>query len=158
MPRLHHIKGHYTHSCHLPAGKTWSTGTTTYCRYQVLWRWCGHCSICHHGLSDLQLPWPFRKRPFFASVRGPEEYEFLKACFEPVWRELQELIQHPFLCINGTQIQLDIVFGSDLYCCQMGYKCTRESVQQTTPRGKAKNSGISASELHFLPSRQTPWQ
>jgi hypothetical protein len=46
------------------AGKTWSTGTTTYCRYQVLWRWCGHCSICHHGLSDLQLPWPFRKRHF----------------------------------------------------------------------------------------------
>ena len=49
----------------------------------------------------------------FASVKGPEEYEFLKACFEPVWRELQELIEYPFLCINGTQIQLDIVFGSD---------------------------------------------
>ena len=46
----------------------------------------------------------------FASVRGPEEYEFLKACFAPVWRELQELIQHQF---HGTEIQLDIVFGSD---------------------------------------------
>ena len=46
-------------------------------------------------------------------MREPEEYEFLKACFEPVWKELQELIQHPSLCINGTEAQLVIAFGSD---------------------------------------------
>ena len=49
----------------------------------------------------------------FASVRGQEEYEFLKACFEPVWKELQELIEHPSLCINETETQPDIVFGAD---------------------------------------------
>jgi hypothetical protein len=42
------------------------------------------------GLSENVIS--ARENHTFASVRGPEEYEFLKACFEPVWRELQELI------------------------------------------------------------------
>ena len=49
----------------------------------------------------------------FASVRGAEEYEFLKACFEPVWEELNELISNPKLSVNGSEVELDIVFGSD---------------------------------------------
>ena len=119
----------------LSAGETGSTATTTYCHHQALRRWHSHCSICNYGVSDLLLPRPFRQRPFsqrwissflfsytdeyecntgnhtFASVRGPEEYEFLKACFEPVWRELQELIQHPFIYINGREIQLEIILA-----------------------------------------------
>jgi hypothetical protein len=49
----------------------------------------------------------------FASVRGPEQYDFLKACFEPVWKELQDLIADPHLVICGKEVHLDIVFGSD---------------------------------------------
>ena len=36
----------------------------------------------------------------FASVKGPEEYDFLKACFEPVWKDI---IADPYVTIGGQQ-------------------------------------------------------
>ena len=47
----------------------------------------------------------------FASVKGPEEYEFLKAALDPVWENLAELIADPYIHIDGHQYH--IVFGSD---------------------------------------------
>ena len=49
----------------------------------------------------------------FASVKGQEDYDFLKACFEPVWEEVGEVIAHPILYIREEQYSLDIVLGSD---------------------------------------------
>lgn len=49
----------------------------------------------------------------FASVKGPQEYSFLKASLEPVWEELNELIRNPSITHNGRDISLNIVFGSD---------------------------------------------
>ena len=49
----------------------------------------------------------------FASVKGPEEYDFLKASFEPVWKQLGDLIRDPYVCVEGNKIRLNIVFGSD---------------------------------------------
>lgn len=37
----------------------------------------------------------------------------MKACFEPVWEELNELIGNPSLTVDGREVELDIVFGSD---------------------------------------------
>ena len=48
-----------------------------------------------------------------ASVRGPEDYEFLKACFAPVWEELQDLVTNPHVKAHGSDVQLNIVFGAD---------------------------------------------
>ena len=55
----------------------------------------------------------------FASVKGPEEYGFLKSSLEPVWNELGELIADPTLQIDEKEYDLNIVFGSDykaIYC------------------------------------------
>ena len=49
----------------------------------------------------------------FATVKGPEDYAFLKACFVPVWEEIDELISHPVVNVNGRQHTLNIVFGAD---------------------------------------------
>ena len=49
----------------------------------------------------------------FAAVKGPEDYAFLKACFAPVWEELDELISHPVVNVNTRQHTLNIVFGAD---------------------------------------------
>lgn len=43
----------------------------------------------------------------YASVKGPEEYDFLKASFGPVWEEVGEIMSNPMVEI------FDIVFGSD---------------------------------------------
>ena len=53
----------------------------------------------------------------FASVRGPEEYNFLKACFAPVWQELQDLIADPYVYVEGREYSLNLVFGSDYKVC-----------------------------------------
>ena len=53
----------------------------------------------------------------FASVKGPEEYDFLKTCFEPVWKQLGDLIADPIVCVEGKEIHLKIVFGSDYKVC-----------------------------------------
>ena len=49
----------------------------------------------------------------FASVKGQEDYDFLKASFEPVWEEVGEVIAHPIIYIKEKQYSLDIVLGSD---------------------------------------------
>ena len=49
----------------------------------------------------------------FTSVKGQEDYDLLKACFEPVWEEVGEVIAHPILYIKEEQYSLDIVLGSD---------------------------------------------
>ena len=49
----------------------------------------------------------------FSSVKGQEDYDFLKVCFEPVWEEVGEVIAHPILYIKEEQYSLDIVLGSD---------------------------------------------
>ena len=53
----------------------------------------------------------------FASLRGPEDYDFLKAGFEPVWKELQDLIADPFVYVEGKEYNLNIVFWSDYKVC-----------------------------------------
>ena len=53
----------------------------------------------------------------FASVKGPEEYDFLKTCFEPVWKQLGDLIRDPYVYVEGKEIHLKIVFGSDYKVC-----------------------------------------
>ena len=53
-------------------------------------------------------------------MRGPEEYEFLKESFEPVWEEFNELIGNPSLLVNGSEVHLNIVFGSDY---KVGQQC-----------------------------------
>ena len=53
----------------------------------------------------------------FASVRGPEEYDFLKECFAPVWKELQDLMVDPYIYVEGRKYNLNIVFGSDYKVC-----------------------------------------
>ena len=53
----------------------------------------------------------------FASVKGPEEYDFLKACFEPVLKELGDIIADPYVTTGGQQHKLNIVFGSDYKVC-----------------------------------------
>ena len=49
----------------------------------------------------------------YASVKGVEDYDFLKACFAPVWEEVGELIANPVVYLEGQEYQLNIVFGSD---------------------------------------------
>lgn len=49
----------------------------------------------------------------FASVKGPEDYDFLKSCFQPVWEEIGEVISHPNITVMDEQCTLNIVFGSD---------------------------------------------
>ena len=109
-------------------------GTTYFTHYcQAVWRWSCHCSRSNHGVSHLLFPRCLRKCPFscrwrlfpclksclhlgnhtYASVRGPEAYEFLKASFEPVWKELGELIADPTVHIKDHDYRLNIVFGSD---------------------------------------------
>ena len=39
-----------------------------------------------------------------ATVKGPEEYDFLKTCFEPVWKQLGDLIAAPFVYVEGKEI------------------------------------------------------
>ena len=53
----------------------------------------------------------------FASVRGPEEYDYLKACFAPVWKELQDLIVDPCVYVEGRKYSFNIVFGCDYKVC-----------------------------------------
>ena len=61
----------------------------------------------------------------YASVKGPEDYDFLKASFEPVWEEVGEVISNPVVEIREHHYTLDIVFGSDykvLYnACQCAF-------------------------------------
>ena len=49
----------------------------------------------------------------FVCVKGPEDYDFLKACFEPVWKEVGDLIKDPHVYIGGQEYRFNIVFGSD---------------------------------------------
>ena len=49
----------------------------------------------------------------FASVKGPEEYNFLKASFAPAWKQLGDLIRDPYVYVEGNKIHLNIIFGSD---------------------------------------------
>ena len=60
----------------------------------------------------------------FASVKGPEDYNFLKASFEPVWKELGDLIADPFVYVKGKEYQHDIVCGSDYKVCVWILKIT----------------------------------
>ena len=57
----------------------------------------------------------------FASVKGPEVYEFLKAALDPVWEDLGELIADPYVDIDRHQYHLNIVFGSDYKVYQYMY-------------------------------------
>ena len=50
-------------------------------------------------------------------MRGPEEYNFLKAYFAPVWKELQDLIADPCVYVEGREYRLNIGFGSDYKVC-----------------------------------------
>ena len=38
----------------------------------------------------------------YASVKGREEYSFLKACFKPVWEEVEEVIANPVIDMSTT--------------------------------------------------------
>ena len=49
----------------------------------------------------------------YASVKGHEEYAFLKACFKPVREEVGEMISNPVISISGKEYHMNIVFGSD---------------------------------------------
>ena len=57
----------------------------------------------------------------YASVKGREEYSFLKACFKPVWEEVGEVIANPVIDIGGKEYHMNIVFGSDY---KVAYTCT----------------------------------
>ena len=57
-------------------------------------------------------------------MKGPEDYNFLKASFEPVWKELGDLIADPFVYVKGKEYQLDIVCGSDYKVCVWILKIT----------------------------------
>ena len=60
----------------------------------------------------------------FASVKGPEEYEFLNISFQPVWKQLGDLIADPFVYVEGKEIHLKIVFGSDYKVCFRTFNCS----------------------------------
>ena len=49
----------------------------------------------------------------YASARGHETFEFLRDCFAPVWKEVDELTSNPTLCVNDVQYSLQVVFGAD---------------------------------------------
>ena len=63
----------------------------------------------------------------FASVKGPEEYDFLKTSFEPVWKQLGNLIRVPYVYVEDKEI---IVFGSDYKVCFSVYICNHDWLKQ----------------------------
>ena len=46
----------------------------------------------------------------YASLKGVEDYDILKACFTSVWEEVGA---NPVVYLEGQEYQLDIVFSSD---------------------------------------------
>ena len=53
-----------------------------------------------------------------------EEYDFLKISFQPVWKQLGDLIADPFVYVEGKEIHLKIVFGSDYKVCFRTFNCS----------------------------------
>ena len=49
----------------------------------------------------------------YASVKGSEEYSFMKACFKLVWEEVGEVIANRVIDISGKEYHMNFVFGSD---------------------------------------------
>lgn len=53
----------------------------------------------------------------FAAVKGQEKYSYLGAAFAPVWRDVNELLRNPYVCIDTPSIshviKLQIVLGAD---------------------------------------------
>ena len=45
--------------------------------------------------------------------RGGMKLKFLRDCFAPVWKEVDELTSNPTLCVNDVQYSLQVVFGAD---------------------------------------------
>ena len=50
----------------------------------------------------------------FAAVKLTENYDQLKAAFEPVIVEINEIIEQKEIMVCGQTVTLDIVFGIDL--------------------------------------------
>jgi len=153
---LHHRCIHtHVSACTCTCGTGGETGSTaTYCHHEAVWGWCSYNIISNNGLPNVCFPWTFREcsvsyrwithtlnvyghglhcnvwyagNHTFASVKGPEEYTFLKAALDPVWKEIQELIDQPSVVVSGREIQLNIVFGSDY---KVWYKTCTTGAQQ----------------------------
>ena len=50
-------------------------------------------------------------------MRGHESYELLSAAFFPIFEELNEALADPYIIVDGVEVELDIVFGSDYKVC-----------------------------------------
>ena len=50
----------------------------------------------------------------FAAVKSAEKYEVLKKALEPVFSELNELIEEQEITIDERTIKLEIIFGGDM--------------------------------------------
>ena len=53
----------------------------------------------------------------FAAVKLNENYDHLKAAFDPVLMEMNETIEQKEVLVHHQPVTLDIVFGSDLKVC-----------------------------------------
>lgn len=53
----------------------------------------------------------------FAAVKLNENYDQLKAAFDPVLSEMNEIIEHKEILVRDQPMKLDVVFGSDLKVC-----------------------------------------
>ena len=53
----------------------------------------------------------------FAAVKLNENYDHLKAAFDPVLMEMNEIIEQKEVLVHHQPVTLDIVFGSDLKVC-----------------------------------------
>ena len=42
----------------------------------------------------------------FTSMKGPEDYDFLKACFEAVWKDLIKDPQYRLNTVIGSQVDI----------------------------------------------------
>ena len=51
---------------------------------------------------------------FFAAVKLTENFDQLKAAFEPVIVEINEIIEQKEIMVCGQPVTLDNVFGSEL--------------------------------------------
>ena len=96
-----------------------------------------------------------------ASARGHETYEFLRDCFSPVWKEVEELMANPVVQVDGMDYTPSFVCGSDYkvvqhkhmhhVCCTL---CTYIAVLTSHDGAEPCHLHICMSVVHCLQGRE----